>query len=634
MFLCFLALGFFYSLYVIKTRIKPYDFNLSISEENVLLRRSFQLQDGSLVARADLKTLYPYLDTIDTYESWEKDKIEKGHLVPVLREISGGASLFRLVGDLSLELEKINDCPRKHCFQKRISFYDIPTNLWRGLMGVEDVRFLEHSGVDFKALLRAVWIDLLAMKFVQGGSTLTQQLVKNLYLSAEKKLARKVHEIILSFYIDHNFSKEEILQAYFNEINWGSLEGVSVNGIYAASVIYFDKKPAELTNYEVSILVAMLKGPYYYHPLKSIEALKDRANFVFDKLQELKFLSEIDSAKWSKKDWDNWVKKLNAKNKTNQARIISELFRNNYKIDNFYSKYVLISSAERTLDEMKAREHLKEIDLAYKIWIHPFNCGEDCENFSYYSKVERDLEVALKDERHQVGSILKPIIYRAIRDEGYKWDYVLSTEPIMFKLPSGNWSPKESSVLDVEQVTLEQALRLSRNIPLLRIVDEIGFGAIEKKLIDKVPHLKVPLKDYPSQLLGSIELSLNELGEVFTQFISSECNDVSLGDKTFEETVIAILSDPNLTTIADALRPMMREMRFFGKTGTSNSSFDNWFVGFDGKQLAIIWFGLEGVRRDQEKLKLSGTWTAYKIYENYYLHSGIAPEMLSCTGVN
>ena len=191
-----------------------------------------------------------------------------------------------------------NTCDRNRCVQIQKKFPQIPSSIWKGLLGTEDFRFLEHQGVDPIAITRAIIVDLIAMKFIQGGSTLTQQLVKNLFLTNEKKLSRKIREMVYAIYIENILEKEEIITLYLNEVFWGTFQGVYLKGYHAASLAYFNKSADHLDEFEATILIGLLKGPNYYRPSKGIQRLKDRSNAVFKRLQGLDLVTNDKRIIW------------------------------------------------------------------------------------------------------------------------------------------------------------------------------------------------------------------------------------------------------------------------------------------------------------------------------------------------
>ncbi len=613
-----------YSFYLIGDLNKKggFEFN-AVSQGRDLSTEIITLELGSFIHKKDIEVLYPFLENnsliYPRFQDWFSRSIEDGSINQIQEE--PGSQTLQVNSPTDFTIKMINDCDRVYCFQRKMNFSDIPSALWRGLIGVEDSRFLEHRGVDLRALFRALVADVKAMGFVQGGSTLTQQLVKNLFFTNEKTINRKIKEMLLSIYIEAKYEKEEILQAYFNEVIWGSLAGVRIKGVYGASLFYFSKNPSELTDYESSILSALLKGPYYYHPLKNLEGLKERTTLVYNKLRNDNYISKEDRTQWSDQEWITWKNDLKIKNTDYRYKAISAAL----KQKEFYDFYIWSTITGERLAELKKRKNLKEVDLASKVYIRDvLECtgpDEECEDFVYYSKKERNQEAAVKEERNQVGSILKPLVYQAFFKEKFKKEDIVSMEPITLNLLSGKWTPKEAAKVEEAYINLEEALKKSRNIPVIKLAQEYGFDQLEKDLDYYIPQMNRPLSEYPSQLLGALELSVMEISKIYHKFIQRECTAIENGDQDDDEAVLFMLSNPQETTIRRFLDPMMLTFQFFGKTGTSNYAHDNWFVGFNGRHLVTIWTGLEGVR-GKESLLISGASAAYKIYEAYWLRSG------------
>ena len=277
-------------------------------------------------------------------------------------------NLFVLKKDFQLPALVENNCPDLYCFQHRISFEQIPSVFWKGLIGIEDYRFLNHKGVDLKSIARAIVTDIKTRSFAQGGSTLTQQLVKNLFYSNEKKLSRKVKEIILSLYLETKYDKENIMEAYFNEVFWGAIQGVRVKGLYAASLFYFGRAPAGISAFEASILIGLLKGPNYYNPLRRLERLKKRAAIVFNKLKELNFFPS-DELGWDEKQWKSWHENLLAKNKEKKYFNLWRVGKNKSAYLDDFEKFHLINQVSKVMGEAKERAGKKEKDLNLSVKI-------------------------------------------------------------------------------------------------------------------------------------------------------------------------------------------------------------------------------------------------------------------------
>ncbi len=571
------------------------------------------IEQGSLVKVEDLRFFMVWAREDLNFQDYINEKKE------IIEEVEKGRVLY-FKDSITLPELKRNDCSEIYCLQSKLRFSEIPSLLWKGLIGIEDYRFLDHRGIDPRSLLRALWHDLKVLKLEQGGSTLTQQLAKNLFYTNEKKFSRKLKEMIASTYIEYSLEKEQILQAYFNEVMWGSLQGVKVKGVSAAAYFYFLKKPYELNPFEVSILISLLKGPYYYSPVYKIERLKDRSNLVFNKLRTLKLFSDS-SEPWTKEKWNSWQKEISKRAEGMRFRsiyLLSKKKREKRTLGNF----VFINLVEELNRDLK--KQYPKSDFAIKSLKVNLKNPDEFNRLEYYTKIERDLTTAIEKERHQVGSTLKPIIYGMLEKTGLDLEDIIETTPLTLNLRSGAWSPRESHGGIPDKVSLKEALVQSLNRPVIRAVMNYGFDEFEKILAEAIPTLKKPLSEYPAQLLGSVELSLEELSVVYGDFLKQSCWG---GGKS---QVLDVLSDPNKTTIRFRVGEKLGQMRFFGKTGTSNNGYDSWFVGFDGLELLITWVGLEGPRDREKEFKLYGSNSSFLIYKNYYQYRGKLFNEMAC----
>jgi len=252
------AIGYFY--YSISGEITE---RLKIRESSFVYdKEGVSFQEGGETSKEKLSQFYLFTNKIKSFSGW-------------LKQFQINASKERFVFTQDAEMAGLisNHCEIDRCYQLRKEFSQIPNNIKQALIGVEDLRFLSHSGVDLRSILRAIIVDLKNMRLAQGASTITQQVVKNLILTQEKTLVRKVKEIFIALYIEQFLTKEEILTLYFNEIYWGSIGGVKIRGVASASMIYFSKPLESITEYEAAILISLLKGPYYYHPIYKREVI-------------------------------------------------------------------------------------------------------------------------------------------------------------------------------------------------------------------------------------------------------------------------------------------------------------------------------------------------------------------------
>lgn len=582
------------------------------------------LEEGSLVKKEELQRFYLFTAEKGSFE----DFLSRAREVSALTELKTIPGVYQVNQNISFKNLMANDCVEVYCYQHYLPFEFIPSIFWKGLIGVEDQRYLDHFGVDLKSLFRAMLTNLKTMRYTQGGSTISQQLVKNLFFTNEKTFTRKLKEMIVSIYIETKFPKEKILEAYLNEVHWGALQGIKIKGVLSASLFYFGKKPADITSYEGAILIGLLKGPGYFHPLKNLPRLQERAEVVYTKLIKENFVANDPAAIWKKADWDNWIIRLKKLESARYHQSIWRTLNDQEPTLSQYEKFVLIQKVSDVKAKISERfnDKFNTVDISVKVMLGPLN-GSSW--YSYYSRVERNKEKALNTERHQVGSTVKPIIYSIFEDLGRRMDDYVVTDPITINLKSGPWTPKESHGNLEPQVTMTEALMKSYNRPVIRVASELGFPVVEERLKFFFPDLKSPLDQYPSELLGSMELSMSELRDIYVKFIRTECGKIKNSERFMDQSVLQILSDPNQTTVERAVDVVMQKLRFFGKTGTTNNGYDNWYVAFDGKNVTLIWVGYEGQRKTKS-LGLYGATTAFDVFQNYYRDRGRRFQQFSC----
>lgn len=599
------------------------EYNPFVSEYPVQV-----FEEGSIVDTKEFETFYMFASNKETYANFLNERLSSG----VLTRLVNHGDKFQVLRDIKVENLLSNDCKEIYCYQHYLPFDHMPSIFWKGLISVEDQRYLDHFGVDFKSLVRAMVTNIRSMRFAQGGSTISQQLVKNLFFTNEKTFSRKIKEMIVSIYLESLYSKEQILEAYLNEVHWGALEGVKIKGVYAASLFYFNKKPEDITPFEGAILTGLLKGPAFYHPIKNLNRLKERTMIVYKKLVEEGFLTEDDKQIWDDSKWAIWQDQVVKRNLDRRSFAIWRTLSEQDDYLSMYERFVMnqkIRNLKVKLEKrFKKNAHLD--DLSVKIMIGTVNSDD---TFSYYSRYERNKKKAINEERHQVGSTIKPIIYSVFEDLGLDINGDVSTEPIELSLNSGPWSPRDSHKAENPEISIVEALLKSYNRPVIRIANDLGFDNVEKELKIFFPELRKPLAQYPAQLLGSLEMSVANLFDSYSRFISKECHKILTGKRDEEDSVLTILADPNRTTVERAVDDIMQQVRFFGKTGTSNNGYDNWFVAFDGKNISIVWVGYEG-ERSTKSLGLYGATTAFDVYQNFFRDRGKRFQHLSCDLVN
>ena len=508
-----------------------------------------------------------------------------------------------------------NNCNRPYCTQRKRHFSEIPFDLVNILISIEDKRYLDHRGVDLKSIIRALIVDLKARKFVQGGSTLTQQVIKNLYLTNEKSFERKLKEMIIAAYLESNYSKEEIVATYLNETFWGAVAGTRVKGFYSASLYYFSKLPRELTTYEMIILIAMLKGPGYYSPTKHLARLQQRVVALTKKLERENVYEQITT--WSYKRWLAWSREIASKDNIWWSNM---WFMTKYSMD--FEQLNIVMSTERVMKQLAKRIPVKEFGVkVYKI--KDINCIEKCENIFYYSRQERSQRKALQEELHSVGSILKPFFYHQYFKLGMDPNEQLKTSGLKLSLKSGPWSPRDNWRARPNSISAKDALRLSKNIPTIDAASKIGFDLIEEVFENYDIPYKKPLQEYPSQILGAVEVSVAQLAESYKKYLRHACASKE------GRIILEALSDPSRGTVRKMANKFIKSSRYFGKTGTGNNGLDNWYVASNLKELYLIWIGYEGNRKNK-RFKIAGATSAFPIYQEIIGHNGKRFRELQC----
>lgn len=200
------------------------------------------LEDGSIIDIKEFENFYLFSGEKSPF-SETLTRLKDAYAVVKIPEKT---NLYQVNQTVKFRSLLSNDCKELYCYQHYLPFEHIPSIFWKGLIGVEDQRYLDHFGVDLKSLFRATLANLKSMKYAQGGSTISQQLVKNIFFTSEKTFTRKLKEMIVSIYIETQFPKEKILEAYLNEVHWGALQGIKLKGVHAASLYYFGKNPMKL----------------------------------------------------------------------------------------------------------------------------------------------------------------------------------------------------------------------------------------------------------------------------------------------------------------------------------------------------------------------------------------------------
>jgi penicillin-binding protein 1B len=544
-----------------------------------------------------------------------------------------------------VELEPIlltklsNKKPIKRTYKK---LSHIPRYCIDAVLAIEDDRFLNHRGVSVRGILRAALTNLKSGRISQGGSTLTQQLVKNKFLSSERTLTRKLKEAWLSLLLELVLTKDEILESYLNYIYWGQLGPYAIHGIEEASLHYYGKSAEKLNLSECSLLAGAVKGPGIYGPHK--EKSKPRQEKVLERMVELALISKeqeraalLDTVRLS----------MNRSFSPPKApyyvdALFKELSDMGYEDLNGLRIYTHMDIfVQNTLEE--------SMDLFLKSNSKDFYgsliVGDPLKHsviaLTSGTSLSQNFNSAI-DAKRQIGSLAKPFVYLTAFqvNPAYTPLTEISNDPFVYEYEGQKWSPKNYSKDSTPFYPLFMALAKSKNRPTVRLMSEFGYKKVYETLMNYGFSEFSPVT--PSLALGSFEASpLEVLGAYmalsrlnpnssknkpeFLKVLRSDNNEVlfssvslepeSVVPREEERMIIEILK--NTLKLGTARRTNSLNLRgtYAGKTGTTNDHKDGWFAALSPNYTFVTWLG-ESEYTKRKKIKLTGASGALPIWMN------------------
>ncbi|MEP1448087.1 MAG: penicillin-binding protein 1B [Paraglaciecola sp.] len=529
-----------------------------------------------------------------------------------------------------------------------VQINNVPPILTQALVAVEDKDFYQHYGVAPLSILRALMANISAGRTVQGGSTLTQQLVKNLFLTREKSLVRKAKEALMALIIEVRYSKDVILEAYLNEVFLGQNGDTGVYGFGLASYFYYDRPLNELSIDEIATLVGIIKGPSYYNPRKYTERVAERRNIVLrlmfennqltpNEYQDLvKLPIKLASGASLKKDkhpafMDQVRRELrlvldNPDIRQSGLKVFTTLDSNaQVKAERAVSKGVATQEKRLGKSGFEAAMIVTDIDSGE---IRSIVGGRNTD----YAGFNRAL-----DAKRSIGSLIKPAIYLTALEQAA--DYNLAThlkdEPIKLKSTYGKmWEPQNSDKKFRGEVPLLTALSRSLNVPTVTLGMNLGLGSIA----DTIWRLGVEeeLELYPALTLGAVNFSPLQVNQMYqtianngryiplhsiTAIMSPNNNllwnfDVAEEQRVDEQATYLLnyaLHKVTLEGTAKTIRTKFPDINMAGKTGTTDDYRDSWFSGFDKNILVTSWIGKD----NNDPVNLSGASGAMQLFIGY-----------------
>ncbi|MDR2191865.1 MAG: PBP1A family penicillin-binding protein [Endomicrobium sp.] len=562
--------------------------------------------------------------------------------------------------NLSTKIYDKNDNLIAELFTERrmlVPINEIPINLQNAFIAIEDNDFFEHWGISTKGVLRAFSRIFLHLKVKEGGSTITQQLAKTIFLTPEKTLKRKIKEALLTIQLEKSYSKDEILQFYINQIYFGS----GAYGAQAAAKVYFDKNVEDLNLAECATLAAIPKSPNYYNPFKNEKASLTRRNLVLAKMKELGYISPEEAQQASKIALPLKEDREKQKNTGHYfvefLRIMLEpKYGTNALFKSGMSVYTTLDMQAQTAAEEVLEEHLAKFDekrravfeqeekepvkvqgaiLAIDIKTGAIRAMAGGRDFK-----ETQFNRAIQAKR-QPGSSFKPFVYLAAIEAGFTAASLLHDEPMVFVYDGTNWNLISQDITELENlaenmteadlidtskvwaplnyakkyrgpVTLRTALALSINTCAIETIMQVTPRSVIRAA--RKLGITTPLSNTLSLALGSSDVTLNEMVAAYAAFGSGGVkttpyviNKITDKDGRILEQNVPKQQEVLSTQICYIMTNMLKSVvergsgwyaRYLGrpcagKTGTTNDYGDAWFIGYTPQIAAGVWVGYD-----------------------------------------
>jgi len=570
-------------------------------------------------------------------------------------EAAGGAQLVRLqiaddritkvtragqdVPGATLEPEVLSSATdRPGEDHKPVRLDETPRVLIDAVLAAEDHRFFEHGGVDFRALLRAAWANLRAGRVKEGGSTITQQLVKVRLLNPQRTFFRKLREAWLAALVESRYSKERILEAYLNEIYLGQRGPIAIRGVGAATRAYFGKEVHQLTTPEAALIAAIIRGPNIYSPAVDPDRARDHRNTVLAQMRDLKMVTPVEYER--------------ARRTPVRVRsLVSPGQSAPYFVD--YVRQDLEQRYDTGVSRVRGVRIVTTLDLSLQRFAETAAARgldrlESSASPGYRRDPGRRLQVALiavepatgeiralvggrdyltsqfnrvTSARRQPGSAFKPIVYLAALRAGDGAPFFTAAsrvEDLPITVESGGqpWSPRNSEDRYEGIVTVRQALEQSLNSATVRIAQTVGLPTVIE--LARALGIQGQLAPVPAMALGAFEVTPLELARAYLPLANggvrpaamSGIRTVQFGDDEVKpsgpEEPVRVVSPAEAWLVTSLLKGVVSSGTgsavhssglpdvIAGKTGTTNDGRDAWFVGYTPRLLALVWVGFDG----------------------------------------
>ncbi|MBO0234080.1 penicillin-binding protein 1B [Vibrio parahaemolyticus] len=557
-------------------------------------------------------------------------------------ESKGDLGYLRLEPKMLGMLEKDRD--EQRLFLRRDQFPEI---LVDALLATEDRDFYQHDGVSPLAIARALVANIKAGRTVQGGSTLTQQLAKNLFLTRDKTLWRKVREAYIALILDYRYSKDRILEAYLNEVYLGQSGGEAIHGFGLASRYYFGQPIQELRIDQLAMLVGMVKGPSYYNPVRYPERTKERRDLVLRLLMQQNMLTSQQYEQAVSRPLDTQSKPRIASRQPayfQQLNIeLKEKVGDRFKAETGLRVFTSLDPVSQSKMEQAIAKKIPDLAKRGGKELEAAAVAVDRHSGEIRAMVGgkrvgyEGFNRALNASR-PIGSLVKPAIYLTALEQPDKYNLgtTLHDTPLRLKGSKGSvWTPRNYDRKYRGDVPLYLALAKSLNVPTVRLGMELGIPEVSGTF-ERLGVNKDEIRPVPSMFLGSFSLTPFEVAQMYQTLTNSgkRAKLTALRSVIDMDGNVLYQSLPRssravdeqaawLTTYAMKqgvaqgtgryLQSQFAWAALAGKTGTSNDTRDSWFVGIDGREVTTIWLG----RDDNKPINLTGSSGALRVYAEY-----------------
>ncbi len=531
-----------------------------------------------------------------------------------------------------------------------LSWPQVPSTLVDTILSVEDQDFFNHNGISLRSISRAFFTNIKAGDIEQGGSTITQQLAKNLFFTSEQTIKRKVMEAIAALLIEFHYSKEEILLAYINDVFLAQSGKRAIHGFGMGAQHFFGTSVSNLDKDEIALLVGMLKGPSLYNPRRNPKNATNRRNLVLEIMQKRDLISSSSLEEFKSKPLGVVSPSYRSETKYPAFHDLVRLeLRENYEDSELRTQGLKISTnldpvlqdalesnIKKTKDQLVEKYGDKLLDLEGAAMVVDISSGEIKAVVGSSNPSKFGFNRSINAIR-PIGSLVKPFIYLTALNKYDEYNLTSILDDSKLSIESGGeiWEPKNFDKEFHGEIPLHVALWQSYNIASARLGMELGYDAVQETFNNL--EISKSIEEYPSLFIGSFEMSPFEAIQAY-QVIAADgffsplrsirdIKDIK-GDIDFSypykiqqrmrpEPIYLLKFAMKQTFISGTARGYPRtkieSWQAAGKTGTSDDQRDSWFVGFAGDLLVLVWLGFD----DNRPTPLTGRSGALEVWKNF-----------------